>query len=313
VLGRAKRAAVGRVRRAVGEDGPPPPAWLSSPFLTWMPPGHFYSAIPDLDEVTPYLRRLEDAPPAALPGVDLADATQLEWLARLGGRVEGFVPPRTAEPGWRYWTENPSLNLGDALVVQAMLREVRPQRVVEVGSGWSSAVMLDTAERFLTDQAPLFTFVEPYADALRTVLRPEDLASVHILEQPVQDVDPAVFEQLGAGDVLFIDCSHVAKVGSDVLHIYLEVLPRLAAGVIVHVHDIFFPFEYPLGWVAQGRAWSEAYLLRALLVGGQNLEILFWADYLAERHAAAAKAALPPIAEYFDGRWHMGSIWLRRR
>ncbi len=265
-----------------------------------------------MGSATAYLAELEANPPLAVPGVDLGESTQVEWLGRLAAHHDGFDPPQERDPRWRYRAANHSFNLGDAMILQAMLRELRPNRVVEVGSGWSSAVMLDTAERHLGATPPKFTFVEPYPEALESVLRADDLGAVQIQAQPVQQVDPAVFESLVAGDVLFVDCSHVAKIGSDVLFLFLDVFPGLAPGVVVHVHDIFYPFEYPSGWVSEGRAWSEAYLLRAMLVGGANFEILFWNDWMASHRSAEVAAALPSVADYFEARHQVGSIWLRR-
>jgi hypothetical protein len=116
---------------------------------------------------------------------------------------------------------------------------------------------------------------------------------VTLLSQPVQQVDRAVFDRLEAGDVLFIDSSHVTKIGSDVNLLLLEVVPRLRPGVNVHLHDIVWPFEYARKWVYQGRAWNEAYLLRALLTGNPRLRITFWSSQLAACHRERVGAALP--------------------
>jgi hypothetical protein len=269
-----------------------------SAFVTWVPPGHFYSPVPSLAEATEHLGRLGAVD--AVPGVDLREADQLDWLERLGGVVDGFPLP-----DGRYHTDNPSFCLADALTLQGMLRLLRPRRLVEVGSGFSSAVTLDTRERRLDGLE--VTFVEPYPALLESRLRPDDRASVRILAERVQDVPMAVFSELEAGDVLFIDSSHVVRVGSDAQFLYGEVLPQLPADVVVHVHDIFFPFEYPLAWVEEGRAWNEAYVLRAMLVG-DTFEILFWNDWVARAHPDRFFAAFP-------GTWGSpgGSIWLRRR
>jgi predicted O-methyltransferase YrrM len=197
--------------------------------------------------------------------------------------------------------------IGDALVLQAMLRIRRPERVIEVGSGWSSAVMLDTAERFL-QRRPELVFIEPYPANLEAVLRDGDRSGVTIHARPVQDVEIELFDSLGPGDILFIDSSHVVKPGSDVNHLYFDVLPRLAPGVAVHVHDIFFPFEVPDPWLAEGRMWGETYLLRALLTGTAEWTILIWNDYLGSKHHEAVMAALPAAAPNTGA-----SIWMERR
>jgi hypothetical protein len=271
-----------------------------TPFLTWAPPGHFYSPVPTMEEATSHLSQLGRAGADTVAGVDLREAGQLDWLERLGTVNDGFPLP-----DGRYHVDNPSFCLGDALTLQGMLRLVRPKRLVEVGSGFSSAVTLDTREHHLDGLE--VTFVEPYPALLESRLRPEDRAAVRILAERVQDVPMAVFSELEPGDVLFIDSSHVVRVGSDAQFLYGEVLPRLPAGVVVHVHDIFFPFEYPLAWVEEGRAWNEAYVLRAMLVG-DTFEILFWNDWMARTHPDRFFATFP-------GTWGSpgGSIWLRRR
>ncbi len=105
--------------------------------------------------------------------------------------------------------------------------------------------------------------------------------------------------------MLFIDSTHVSKVGSDVNFLFFEVLPRLRPGVHVHVHDIAYPFEYPREWVLEGRAWNEAYLLRAFLTGNPHWQIDLWPSVLQLRHPevmAATLHARTPV----DG----GSLWL---
>jgi predicted O-methyltransferase YrrM len=255
------------------------------------PPGHFHSPVPDLDEVRLHDQEIFDGVPE-LAGIDLRGDEQLALVERL--RRYAADQPFGAEPrdGLRYHFDNDYFGWGDGLVLYCMLRHLRPARVIEVGSGFSSALMLDTAERFL-DDAPELTFIEPNPERLQGLLRAGDKERVTLLAQPVQAVDRAVFDRLEPGDVLFIDSSHVAKIGSDVNLLLLEVLPRLRPGVQVHVHDIVWPFEYARKWVYQGRAWNEAYLLRALLVGNPGLRITFWSSYLAARHRDQVAAALP--------------------
>jgi hypothetical protein len=124
----------------------------------------------------------------------------------------------------------------------------------------------------------------------------------------VQRVPLDVFAQLRAGDVLFIDSSHVVKIGSDVAYLVHEVLPSLAAGVVVHFHDILWPFEYPRDWVLdQGKAWNEAYFVRAFLQFNAAFEILYFNSFIANRHPASLRELLPRCVENPGG-----SLWLRR-
>ena len=123
----------------------------------------------------------------------------------------------------------------------------------------------------------------------------------------MQDVDVGRFAALEANDILFIDSTHVSRIDSDVNRIFFEILPRLAAGVLVHLHDVFYPFEYPREWVYEGRAWNENYVLRAFLQYNRAWEIRFFNNYLARRHPEAFFGALP-LARENPG----GSIWLAR-
>lgn len=161
----------------------------------------------------------------------------------------------------QYYDGNSQFNGMDARLAFGLLRLWRPGRIIEVGSGYSTLLMVDVVGRHLSGQTRI-TCVEPFP---RPFLR--KLAGIELLESKVQDVDSAMFESLGRGDVLFIDSSHVSKTGSDVNFLFFEVLPRLKAGVHIHFHDIFLPYEYPKDWVMdESISWNEQYLLRALLM-----------------------------------------------
>jgi hypothetical protein len=126
----------------------------------------------------------------------------------------------------------------------------------------------------------------------------------------VQDVPLATFESLGPDDILFVDSSHVLKAGSDVQHLVDEVYPRLAPGVLLHVHDVFWPFEYPASWLATGCSLNEAYAIRALLQGSSAFEVVLWNDFLARFHRDRLAASMPLV---LAGGFPTGGIWLRRR
>ena len=196
------------------------------------------------------------------------------------------------------------LERGQKVPVTGRHRHLRPARYLEVGSGYTTALALDTNERYL-DGAMTVTAIEPHPELLRGVLRADD--RVEVLSEPVQSVPVERFCALGPGDVLFLDCSHVLKTGSDVQHLYTNVLPVLAAGVHVHVHDVFWPFEYLRHWVEAGRAWNEAYLLHAFLLFNDAFDIVLWNHYLAAEHRDVIAAELPQMLATPGG-----AIWLRR-
>ena len=134
--------------------------------------------------------------------------------------------PVTATPPWRYHGDNGWFSWGDAVVLYALIRSSRPARILEVGSGFSSAVILDTVEHHLGDTTHC-TFIEPYPDRLRSLLRPDDQQRCQVVVNRVHTVGIDPFLELAAGDILLIDSSHVSKVGSDVNWLIFEVLPRL--------------------------------------------------------------------------------------
>lgn len=276
----AARASYEALRRAVGQQ----------------PPGHFFSPVPDFEAVLAEADRIWPEPkPISLAGIDLDDAGQTALLASLD---------LSAGPGRRFEERNPAFGLIDGRLYAGMLRHLRPGRLVEVGSGHSTALLLDVVEA-TPGWEPQITCIEPYPAVLHERLLPGDTERITLLDERVQDVDPAVFAGLGAGDVLFIDSTHVAKVGSDVNHLVFEVIPRLADGVVVHIHDIDYPFEYRRAWVEQGRAWSEAYLVRALLIDNRRLRVLLFSSYLQAFHDEQLEQLVPG-----HRRNPGGSLWL---
>jgi Methyltransferase domain len=253
----------------------------------YVKPGHFYSPLSGPADAAREMTR------RTAPGVDLREAAQLDLAAQLAPVLQ--EPPS----GPRYREANDMLGPADAAVYRAVLRHFRPARIIEAGSGWSTALALDERDRGL----PLgITCIEPYPARLESLLLPGD--RVRLLREGAQDVPQGVFGELAAGDVLFIDSSHVAKAGSDVTWLMLHVLPLLAAGVIVHVHDVFWPFTYPRRWLEERRDWNEAYLLHAFLTGNSQWEILLWPSWLWRNHPTAVPGRL--------AKDEPGSIWLRK-
>jgi hypothetical protein len=261
-------------------------------FLQFAPPGHFNSPIPDFEFVQRHRARLFDRDAERVPGIENYTSEQLALL-------EAFVPyydempfQRGKQPGLRYYFDNPYFTWADALVLYSMLRRHRPRRVIEVGSGFSSAVMLDTNDLFLS-RSIRFTFIEPFPDRLLSLIGERDRRECDVLPVPVQEVPLTAFESLEAGDVLFVDSSHTAKIGSDVVYLLTDVLPHLRAGVLIHVHDIFWPFEYPEEWVREGRAWNENYVLKAFLQFNSSFRILLFTSYLTLHHRPTLERLFP--------------------
>lgn len=271
----------------------------------FVPPGHFYSPIPALEDVERDAARLFDLWPAELPGIDLNENGQVALLSQLSSYYPELPFSDHGARRHRFSFDNPMYSGSDAVCLYAMLRHVRPRRVIEVGSGHSSCLILDTNELFLDNQVAC-TFIDPFPQRLLSLLRPEDHARIEIVTRPVQTVEIERFRQLEANDVLFIDSSHVAKIGSDVNHFFANVLPVLRPGVYVHFDDIYYPFEYPRQWVNEGRFWNEAYLLRAFLTFNSAFKVTLFDTFLRRFHRVSF--AQMPLCLSHPG----SSIWLQR-
>ena len=279
---------------------------MRSPFATTYPPGHFHSPLPDLRDIKSRESELFGNGINGCPGVDLNDERQQELFRQFTTYYEDCPFPEQATTGAHYHFENRFFSFGDSIILYSMLRHFKPKRVVEVGSGYSSAAMLDTSARYL-DPQPKFTFIDPNPERLYGLLSAEDRRTTEILEVPVQRVQLERFADLRENDVLFIDSSHIVRIGSDVSYLMFEVLPSLQSGVLIQIHDILWPFEYPRHWLHRGYAWNEAYLLRSFLQYNDTFEVLFYNDYFAKRFTDQVEEHMPLLL-----RNPGGSIWLRK-
>ncbi len=287
---------------------------VGNPLLAFAPPGHYYSPIPSRDDVIRSADERFAQGPESLVGIDLNVAAQLALVETLGPLTSDLSFADEAGGATRYFWNNPGFAPGDATVLAAMLRHLRPRRIVEVGAGLSTAVLLDVADTYLSHR-PIIECIDPEPQRLRVLLRPGDESALTLHERPVQALPVEFFTALQAGDLLFIDSSHVLKLGSDVAFLLLDVLPRLVPGVVVHVHDVATSFEYPIEWYEEGRAWNEGPALRAFLSFNSAFEILFFCDYLMRFQREAIAAHLPLALRQppgVSGNTAV-SLWLRRR
>lgn len=269
------------------------------------PAGHFYSPVPSRDEALGYLQSTNGRD-AELPDIHLNSQRQLETLRKFHAFYADMPFPEQQSATCRYYFDQSVFCYADAIFLYSFLRHVMPRRIIEVGSGFSSAVILDTVDRFFSFQ-PEITLIEPYPTRLNRLLRPGDKDRVSILEKRVQDVPVCTFKSLQAGDLLFIDSSHVMKCGSDVQFLLFKVLPQLPAGVYVHFHDVFRGFEYPEWWVEQGWYWNEDYVLRAFLAYNDSWEIYLFNHYAGEVFKEFIAERMPLCLKNPGG-----SLYLRR-
>lgn len=273
----------------------------------FVPRGHYHSPLPDIEKSCRFIEHaVRLSPTDRLPGVALNMEDQkllIEQMARLASE---FDWPEAKSERRRFHTAQNWFNVADSFVLYAMLRLLQPRKVIEIGCGFSSALMLDARE-YKPIKEIKFVFIDPYPQRLQTLLKSSDAAAVELIDTEVQAVSTDVFGTLSAGDILFIDSSHVSRPGSDLNHIIFEILPRLAPGVWIHFHDIFWPFEYPADWIRRGFSWNEAYLLRAFLMFNHDFEVAFWAPYAAAIDADRVNMHLSAFTLQ-QGQ----SIWIRR-
>jgi hypothetical protein len=271
-------------------------------FLNWeshgfhVTPVHFYEPIPN----TQCLPETLWSQPSELPGINMNDSIQLELLQTHFTKFQDEYNNLPVEPP--PGQKRPFRGV-DALVAYCMVRHFQPELIAEVGSGWSSLVLSQAAAK---NKNSALICIDPFPS---DVLRKGFPALRSLIEKKIQDIDLKFFSQLGSGDVLFIDSSHTVKIGSDVNYLFLEVLPRLRPGVIVHVHDIFMPFEYRRDWVLdEFRFWTEQYILQAFLTFNSEFDVLLANSYLNHYHQQELKAAFRGLSS-----WAGGSFWMRRK
>ena len=271
-------------------------------------PVHYYEPIPDTRQLGPDTwTRLSE-----MVGVDLRPDEQLALLHDLAGRFRSeydALPRQATGQSVDYHIDNGSFESVDGEMLYSMVRHLRPGRMIEIGSGFSTLLAAKALLKNEAEGAPPCDYVacDPYAG---DTIRRGAPGLTRLIASPVQEVPTEAFETLGENDILFIDSTHVLRIGSDVQYEFLEVLPRLRPGVYVHIHDIFMPAEYPEAWVRrEHRFWTEQYLLQAFLCYNGAFEVIWAGSYMHLKHPDELAAA---FASYGPGR-HPGSFWIRRR
>jgi GT2 family glycosyltransferase len=270
-------------------------------------PVNYYFPVPDT-------RRLDEGlwdHGSQMPGLDMRLDGQVALLRSMAGKFkseyEGLPRARGARPH-EYYLENRFFGPVDGEMLYCMIRNFEPRRIIEIGSGFSTLLAAGTAVVNSGLGAPCeLTAVEPYPNE---VLRAGFDGLGRLMTSPIEEVPLAEFEALGENDILFIDSSHVLRFGGDVQFEYLEILPRLKPGVIVHIHDIFLPFHYPREWVMERqRFWTEQYLLQAFLAFNDSFEVLLAGAFLARQAPDELGSA---FGSFVPGETFPGSFWIRR-
>jgi transposase len=242
----------------------------------------------------------------SLPGIDWNISGQLAFLSQLtyAGELSDLRMPRTSQLDFRFG--NDSFESGDAEYLYQFVRATKPRRIFEIGSGQSTllahrAVVKNAQE--LPDYNCKHVCIEPFeAPWLEKV-------GVTTIRRKVEDVNRDFFSELESGDLLFIDSSHIIRPQGDVLTEYLEILPRLKAGVTVHIHDVFSPWDYPQEWLFEKMLlWNEQYLLEAFLTGNDSWQVVGALNLLARRHPDRLQKVCP----YLTPDRLPGSFYIRK-
>ncbi len=271
------------------------------------PNGHYYSPVFSIEDVKK--REVEiwkKREVVGISGIDLKTEDQKKLIFQFTKFYAEMPFKSEKQLNIRFQFKNGYYSYTDGIILYSIIRHFKPKRIIEIGSGYSSMVMLDTNELFFNNQIDL-TFIEPYPERLYSLMKEDDKNQSTVIESDVQLIPLAVFEKLEAGDILFVDSTHVSKTGSDVNYILFEILPVLKKGVLIHFHDVFYPFEYPKEWVFQGINWNEDYILKAFLMYNEKFQIKLFSEYLHKHHKEVFEEM--PLCYNCAG----GNLWIEKR
>jgi len=253
---------------------------------------HYYLPIPDEDDGNEaFLKK-----PSELVGLDMNDACALDFLDNLfpkyNEEFRKLFPIHESGDPERFHLMNGSYMAVDAHVYYALIRHFKPRRIIEIGAGRSTqvAVAAGKANALETGVSPAVTVIEPFPSEFLRALVPELSA---LVENKVQQVGLDIFTSLGAGDILFIDSTHALREGGDVQYEYLEILPRLGPGALVHIHDVSLPKPYPRVYFETRLYWNEQYLLQAFLAFNSRFEILWPGNYMMLKYPEKVLGVFP--------------------
>lgn len=265
---------------------------------------HYYEPMFDYRQLKRPLHAERD-----LPGIDWNVPEQLALLGRLnyGGELTGM--PQEPAAGGKFYYNNGNFGAGDAEYFYSIMRSFKPARLVEIGAGFSTLMARNAVARNAAEQpgyACKHICIEPYEMPWL-----ESLPDVTVVRDRVETCAPDLFAQLDRNDILFIDSSHMIRPQGDVLFEYLELLPRLRPGVLVHVHDIFSPRDYPARWLeGEVKFWNEQYLLEAFLSCNGKFRIIAALNYLFHNHADRLLEKCPVLKS--NPGLEPGSFWMVR-
>ncbi len=233
-------------------------------------------------------------------------AEQIVSLNKLAYSQELLQFPKEGDPkGSVYYINNPSFGPGDSDIYYLLIRNQKPQKIIEIGSGFSTLICYEAIQRNKPEGINTELYcIEPYEMPWL-----EKIEGVKLIRNRVEKVPIEIFEILEENDILFIDSSHIIRPENDVLFEFLEVLPRLKKGVIIHIHDIFTPRHYRSDWLQKEfRFWNEQYLLEAFLYFNDHFEIMYSLNHLKHEALDEVKGILRNLSEKDEP----ASFWIRK-
>ena len=285
--------------------------------MKFAPPGHFYSPIPSVDDYHwVHSSNNLEAHTNSSEGIDFNEEGQLKLLDEIS-KFHSSLPdfPYNKTSQYNFYYDNDYYSFPDASVFFCLVNYLKPQKIIDVGGGNTTTLMMDCNKHCFKDNPIDITVIEPYPDRMAHLVSHD--STVKKLFMRVQDCDLSLFESLKKDDILFLDTTHVSKLGSDVNYLAFNVFPRLQSGVVIHIHEMFYPFEYPKEFFDTGKCWNELYFWRAFLSHNDKYEILLHNSYLAKKFPELLRSKIP---NYFKtGRKLVNvqnegsSLWLRKR
>ena len=270
-------------------------------------PNHYYLPIPDTSKLKKELWEGK----SELVGLDMRIEEQKELLEIFSKNFKqeyDSFPVEKTNIEHQYYLNNRDFGRVDAEILYCIIRHFKPKNIIEIGSGHSTYL---SAQALVVNKerdgaSGELIAIEPYP---RGALERGFPGLTKFVKKCVQDVELSFFDQLGENDILFIDSSHVLTIGNDVQFEYLELLPRLKKGVIVHIHDIFLPLEYPREWVIDNmRFWNEQYLLQAFLSFNEHFQVLWAGSYMSLNYPIELEKAFKTYTYKFTP----GSFWIKK-
>lgn len=278
-------------------------------YKTLYPPGHFYSPYVSEEDFLKREEQIFNVQKEEIYGVALNEEKQLQLLEEIKKYYSEMPFKENKIVGFRYSFSKAMgmYSYSDAIILYSMIRHFQPKNIIEIGCGFSSAVMLDTNEHFCNSGIRCH-FIDPHPERLLSLLKEDDRERHIIISRCVQDVKVEFFKQLNKNDIFFIDSSHIAKQGSDVNYIFYNILPLLNSGVIIHFHDIRYPFENPREAAFLRVAFNEIYTLRAFLQYNDRFEIILFDSFLVNYHRQWFVDNMPLCL-----KGESTSIWLRKK